>query len=222
MSTESVSFKNHSGETLAGRLITPLTGEIKAYALFAHCFTCTKNLGATRNIARSLAGAGIATLIFDFTGLGNSEGEFSDTNFSSNVDDLVAAAEHLAEHFEAPKLLVGHSLGGTAVLKAAARIESAVAVASIGSPADPAHVGQLITGKREEIEQQGVAEVSLGGRPFTIKRQFLEDIESQSALDAVAHFRKALLVMHAPLDETVGYQQCHRDIYRSKAPEEFR
>jgi len=149
MSTQIVNFKNHHGEVLAGRLIAPLTGEIRAYALFAHCFTCTKNLGATRNIARSLSEAGIATLIFDFTGLGNSEGDFSDTNFSSNVDDLVAAAEHMNEHFEAPKLLVGHSLGGTAVIKAAARISSAVAVASIGSPAEPAHVAQLMTCKQD-------------------------------------------------------------------------
>ncbi len=118
MSTQSVSFKNQSGETLAGRLITPLTGETKAYALFAHCFTCTKNLGATRNIARALAGAGIATLIFDFTGLGNSEGEFSDTNFSSNVDDLVAAAEHLAEHFEAPRCRDGVIITQQRILRA--------------------------------------------------------------------------------------------------------
>ncbi len=221
MSTQPVSFKNHKGETLAGRLITPLSGETKAYALFAHCFTCTKNLGATRNIARSLAGAGIATLIFDFTGLGNSEGDFSDTNFSSNVDDLVSAAEHLAEHYEAPKLLAGHSLGGTAVLKAASRINSAVAVASIGSPADPAHVAKLLNSKREEIDEQGVAEVSLGGRPFTIRKQFLDDIESQSALEAVSHFRKALLVMHAPLDETVEIGNATEIFAAAKHPKSF-
>ncbi len=221
MSTQTVRFENRSGETLAGRLITPLTGETKAYALFAHCFTCTQNLSATRNIARALAGAGIATLIFDFTGLGNSEGDFADTNFSSNVDDLVAAADYLAENFEAPRLLAGHSLGGTAVLKAAARIESAVAVASIGSPADPGHVGHLMTTKREEIEEQGVAEVSLGGRPFTIKKQFLDDIESQSVLEVVAGFRKALLVMHAPLDETVEISNATEIFTAAKHPKSF-
>ncbi|MEM7082829.1 MAG: bifunctional alpha/beta hydrolase/OsmC family protein [Pseudomonadota bacterium] len=221
MSTQTVSFTNRSGDTLAGRLITPITGETKAYALFAHCFTCTKNLAATRNIARALAEAGIATLIFDFTGLGNSEGEFADTNFSSNVDDLVAAADFLAAHFDAPRLLAGHSLGGTAVLKAAARIDSALAVASIGSPSEPAHVAKLMTSKRDEIQQHGVANVTLGGRPFTIKRQFLDDIEHQSALDAVAHLRKALLVMHAPLDDTVEISNA-TDIFKAaKHPKSF-
>ncbi|MFK8032010.1 MAG: alpha/beta fold hydrolase [Gammaproteobacteria bacterium] len=221
MSTQAVKFNNQDGETLSGRLVTPLTGETKAYALFAHCFTCTKNLAATRNIARSLANAGIATLIFDFTGLGNSKGDFADTNFSSNISDLVAAADFLTEHYEAPKLLAGHSLGGTAVLKAAALIDSAVAVASIGSPADPGHVSKLMTSKRKEIEEHGVANVSLGGRPFTIKRQFLEDIESQSALDAVASFRKALLVLHAPLDETVEVENATRIFTAAKHPKSF-
>lgn len=221
MSAIKVQFKNTSGEALSGRMIMPLTGQPRAYALFAHCFTCTKNLGATRNIARALAGEGIATLIFDFTGLGSSEGDFSDTNFSSNVEDLVAAADYLASEHQAPRILAGHSLGGTAALKAAALIPSVVAVASIGSPAEPAHVANLIKSKREDIERDGVAKVDLGGRPFAIKRQFLEDIESQSVLETVTHFKKALLVMHAPLDETVEIENATRIFSAAKHPKSF-
>ena len=221
MPDQSIEFTNQTGEKLAGRLIVPLEGEPKAYALFAHCFTCTKNLSATRNIARALAGEGIATFVFDFTGLGNSEGEFADSNFSSNVDDLIAAANFLSEHFEAPKIMAGHSLGGTAVLKAAAQIPSVIAVASIGAPANPAHITHLLTHKREEIEAAGEAEVPLGGRPFSIKRQFLEDIENHSVLEVVAHFRKALLVMHAPMDDIVEMTNATEIFVAAKHPKSF-
>ena len=221
MGTEQVNFQNHNGESLSGRLITPLNRDIRAYAIFAHCFTCTKNLAATRNIARAMSGAGIATLIFDFTGLGSSEGEFADTNFSSNVSDLVAAAEFLEQHYEAPRIIAGHSLGGTAALLAAAHIPSVVAVASIGSPAEPAHVAHLVTSKREEIEAEGEARVSLGGRPICIKKQFLEDIEQASVLETVASFRKALLVMHAPLDDTVEVENATRIFGAAKHPKSF-
>ena len=221
MSTEQLSFKNQVGQELSARLIRPLTGEVRAYALFAHCFTCTKNLAATRNIARALAGTGVATLIFDFTGLGGSGGEFADTNFSSNIGDLVAAADFLEQHFEAPKILAGHSLGGTAALMAATQIPSVVAVASIGSPADPVHVAHLVKSKRKEIEINGKAEVSLGGQAFFIKKQFLDDLEQHPVLDVVAHFKKALLVMHAPLDATVDIANATQIFTAAKHPKSF-
>lgn len=202
MPKEKVSFENNEGQSLAGFLDSP-PGPPVAYALFAHCFTCSKNLRAVGNIARALNDAGIAVLRFDFTGLGESEGEFSDTSFSSNIADLVSAAEYLGREHEAPSILVGHSLGGTAVLQAAFDIPSAVAVATIGAPADPAHVTALLGSSRDEIESRGEASVDLGGRPFRIKRQFLDDLRRHQMPEAVAGLRKSLLIMHAPLDDTV-------------------
>ncbi|NNF16974.1 MAG: OsmC family protein [Gammaproteobacteria bacterium] len=221
MHTQQVVFSNDLGEKLSGRLITPLLRDVRAYAIFAHCFTCTKNFTATRNIARAMAGAGIATLIFDFTGLGSSEGDFADSNFSSNVNDLLAAANFLEKHYAAPRIVAGHSLGGTAALLAASKIPSVVAVASIGSPAEPAHVKQLIASKKEEIESRGQAQVSLGGRPFFIKKQFLDDLAKTSVLDVVKDFRKALLVIHAPLDETVDIANATRIFAAAKHPKSF-
>jgi putative redox protein len=221
MPVSTVKFENRSGEALSGRLSLPDTRAPHAFALFAHCFTCTKNFTATRNIAAALADEGIATLVFDFTGLGSSEGEFADSNFSTNVEDLVAAADYLAETYEAPKLLVGHSLGGTAVLKAAAHIPSALAVATLGSPSHARHVEHLVADKAEDIERDGEAQVLLAGRPFSIKRQFLDDIRSQPVLDDVANLRKALLVMHAPLDDTVEMSNATDVFVRAKHPKSF-
>jgi len=215
-----VTFQNHSGETLAGILDLPV-GAPRAYALFAHCFTCSKNLLAATNISRALTDAGFAVLRFDFTGLGQSEGEFADTNFSSNVDDLVAAARFLEAEHEAPALLVGHSLGGTAVLQAAADIDSAVAVATIGSPADPAHVEHLLAPARDELEKEGFAEVQLGGRPFTIKRQFLDDIARHPLPESLGTLRKALMILHAPLDDTVELDNASRLYAAAKHPKSF-
>ncbi len=215
-----LTFKGAHGDTLAARLELP-QGEPKAYALFAHCFTCSKNLNAAVNISRALAEAGIAVLRFDFTGLGESEGDFADTNFSSNVDDLVAAAEFLEEHYDAPQLLVGHSLGGAAVLQAAHRVPSAKTVATLGAPSEPEHVTKLLESSREEIEREGVAEVSLAGRGFTIKKQFLDDLRTSHMRRVIHKLGKALLVLHSPIDNTVGVQNAADIFITTKHPKSF-
>lgn len=202
MQNKKVTFSNEDGHTLSGLMALP-EGAPRAHALFAHCFTCSKNLKAATNIARAMADSGIAVLRFDFTGLGQSAGDFADTNFSSNVSDLLAAARFLEANYGAPDILVGHSLGGTAVLQAAPNVPSAVAVATIGSPSDPDHVRHLFSGAEHTLRNQGVAEVNLGGRPFTMKRQFLDDLERHELPATVKSLRKALLIMHAPLDDVV-------------------
>lgn len=202
MPRQNVGFSNDRGETLAGILDTPTSAPL-AYALFAHCFTCSKNLKAASHLSRALTDAGIAVLRFDFTGLGQSEGEFADTSFSSNVSDLIAASRFLERDHQAPRILVGHSLGGTAVLQAADDIPSAVAVATIGSPASPVHVANMFAASRAELEARGEAEVQLGGRPFRVKSSFLDDLDNHPMPDSVASLRKALLLLHAPLDDVV-------------------
>jgi len=218
--SEKLSFTGADGQRLAARFEQP-RGRRHAVALFAHCFTCTKDIYAASRIAGGLAARGIAVLRFDFTGLGHSEGEFANTNFSSNVDDLVAAADHLREAYEAPKIVIGHSLGGAAVLAAAGRIPEAVAVATIGAPAEPAHVRHLFQEARPEIEARGEAEVRLAGRSFTIKKQFLEDIEATRLEAAIGGLRKALLVFHAPRDATVGIENAGRIFAAAKHPKSF-
>jgi putative redox protein len=220
MRKQSVKFQNSAGEQLAGILDLPLASP-RAFALFAHCFTCSKNLRAATNISRALTEAGFAVLRFDFTGLGQSEGEFADTNFSSNVDDLLAAARFLQDDYEAPSLLIGHSLGGTAVLQVARDIPSAVAVATIGSPADPGHVAHLFAGAQDRLEEEGIAEVRLGGRPFTIKRQFLDDLRKHNMPAAIGGLRKALLIMHAPLDDIVELDNASALFSAAKHPKSF-
>ena len=217
---EKLEFPNGRGDLLAARLDRP-QGQPKAYALFAHCFTCSKDVLAASRISTALAEQGIAVLRFDFTGLGGSEGDFANTNFSSNVDDLVAAAEHLKAHFQAPKILIGHSLGGAAVLRAAARVPDAAAVATIGAPCDPEHVARQLASQRAEIESRGEAEVSLGGRTFTITRQFLEDLAAHPMQEAIGKLRKALLVMHSPLDEVVGIDNATRIFVAARHPKSF-
>jgi alpha/beta superfamily hydrolase len=172
MRSEKVNFKNAQGEKLTARLELPAHQHPKAYALFAHCFTCNKNLTAVRNISRALTAQGFAVLRFDFTGLGESEGDFADTNFSSNVEDLVVAAQFLEAEYQAPALIIGHSLGGAAVLRAAGELPSVKAVATIAAPSDPAHVAHLMAGEEEEILGKGIATVQIGGRPFTVKNSF--------------------------------------------------
>lgn len=218
--SEKLSFTGASGETLAARLDRP-AGEARATALFAHCFTCSKDIFAAARIAGALAEAGIAVLRFDFTGLGHSEGEFANTNFSSNVADLVRAADVLREGGQAPSLLIGHSLGGAAVLAAAGQVPEATAVATIGAPADPAHVAHLFQEARPEIEARGEAEVLLAGRPFRIRKQFLEDIAGQNLEAAVGTLRRALLVFHAPRDETVGIENAGRIFAAARHPKSF-
>jgi putative redox protein len=215
-----VTFPNTRGETLAGILNMPASTPL-AYALFAHCFTCSKDIKAAANIARALNEEGIAVLRFDFTGLGDSEGAFADTNFSSNVADLLAAVDYLERQHEAPTLLVGHSLGGTAILQAAPQVPSAVAVATIGSPFDPAHVLHLFGGAADTLQERGEAEVNLGGRPFVMKRQFVEDLGNQSLQETVGSLRKALLVMHAPLDNIVEIDNASELFRAAKHPKSF-
>jgi putative redox protein len=220
MQNQKVSFENQQGQALSGLLDLP-TAEPFAYALLAHCFTCSKNLKAASNIARALNDSGIAVLRFDFTGLGQSEGEFSDTNFSSNVDDLLAAVGYLCREHEAPAILVGHSLGGTAVLQAAAQVESAVAVATIGSPSEPAHVARLFSGSEDNLRDRGEALVDLGGRPFLMKRQFLDDLENHDLRASIGSLRKALLIMHAPLDSVVEIDNASELFGAAKHPKSF-
>jgi putative redox protein len=190
-------------------------------ALFAHCFTCGADVRAAVGIARALAAQGFAVMTFDFTGLGESEGDFADTNFSTNVADLLAAARHLAEVHRAPDLLVGHSLGGTAVLAAAADVASCRAVATIGAPAEAAHVAHLLADGREEIESRGQAKVDIGGRPFFIKRQFLDDIARQSIGERLRGLRRALLVMHSPRDRIVSIDNAARIFEQALHPKSF-
>lgn len=219
MKTENVAFPGHSGETLAARLDSPDTPP-RAYALFAHCFTCTKDIFAAAQIARSLAETGVAVLRFDFTGLGHSDGEFANTNFSSNVGDLIAAADHLRANYAAPALLIGHSLGGAAVLAAAGDITECKAVVTIGAPDDPSHIAHLF-GDTSAIEADGEAEVSIGGRPFRVQKQFLDDISEQSLDDRIADLRKALLVMHGPFDQIVGIESAGAIFAAAKHPKSF-
>ena len=218
--SERLEFENHRGVTLAARLDRPV-GAPQAYALFAHCFTCTKDIFAAQRIAGALAERGIAVLRFDFTGLGHSGGEFANTNFSSNVDDLVAAADYLRATRKPPELLIGHSLGGAAVLAAAARVPEAVAVATIGAPADPGHLAHMFRDAADEIAVKGEAEVELGGRRFRVKQQFLDDIAAQKLEPAIAALRKALLLFHAPRDEIVGIDNAGRIFAAAKHPKSF-
>jgi len=218
--SEKLTFPGVDGQTLAARLDLP-AGKPRAFALFAHCFTCTKDIFAAARIAQALSEDGIAVLRFDFTGLGHSGGEFENTNFSSNVGDLVKAADFLRDAHEAPKILIGHSLGGAAILAAAAQVPEAVAVATIGAPADPAHVAHTFQSSRAEIEAKGEAEVLLAGRPFKIKKQFLDDIAEQKLTSAVAGLRKALIVFHAPHDQTVGVENAGRIFAAAKHPKSF-
>ncbi len=220
MQNKQITFENDDGQSLSGLMALPKTAP-RAYALFAHCFTCSKNLKAATNIARALTDSGIAVLRFDFTGLGQSDGDFADTNFSSNVSDLIAAVRFLAENYAAPQILVGHSLGGTAVLQAASRIPSAVAVATIASPSDPDHVLHLFAGEEQTLRDQGAADVNLGGRPFRMKRQFLDDLERHDLPASVKGLRKALLIMHAPLDDIVEIDNASMLFARAMHPKSF-
>lgn len=220
MRAEKITFQNSNGETLAGRLETP-SEPPTGVALFAHCFTCSKDIAAASRISRALSAEGIAVLRFDFTGLGNSDGDFANTNFSSNVDDLIAAADYLRREHEAPALLIGHSLGGAAVLAAADRIREARAVITIGAPSDPSHVSHLLEGSLEEIEREGAATVDLAGRKFRITRRFLDDIRSQSLHERIRKMNKALLVFHSPADRTVGIEHAREIFEAAMHPKSF-
>jgi uncharacterized OsmC-like protein/fermentation-respiration switch protein FrsA (DUF1100 family) len=220
MRTERLEFANLRGEKLAALMDLPL-GRPNAFALFAHCFTCGKDNLAAKRISERLAMSGIGVLRFDFTGLGTSEGEFANTHFSSNVDDLVAAADFLRKSRGIPAILIGHSLGGAAVLAAAHRIPDAVAVVTIAAPCDPAHVTGLFKEHIDKIRSQGEVEVSLAGRPFRIKREFLDDVTEQKITERLANLHKALLVFHSPTDDIVGIENASRIFTAAKHPKSF-
>jgi len=221
MASRKLEFEGAAGDTLVGRLDLPVDGRPRAYALFAHCFTCSKDLKAATNLGRALNEHRIGVFRFDFTGLGESEGDFADTDFSSNVADLVAAAEFMGEEMEAPQVLVGHSLGGAAVLQAASRIPSSRAVATVAAPSDPGHVKRNFGAKLDEIREKGRAEVTLAGRTFTITEQFLDDLEETRMEATVRDLDRALLIFHSPLDEIVGIDNAARIYQWAKHPKSF-
>src|SRR6056297_3900747 len=216
-----IKFTNHQGNSLIGNLELPPGGAWQATALFAHCFTCTRNIKAARNISRALADAGFAVLRFDFTGLGESEGDFADTSFSSNLDDLEAAAGWMTDKLAAPQLLVGHSLGGAAVLAVAERLDSVRAVATLGAPSSADHVLEQFGRDLETIETEGSAEVQLAGRPFRIRKDFVDDARSHSIEDRLGKLRRALLVLHSPVDRTVGVNNAQEIFAAALHPKSF-
>ena len=220
MPNERFQFTGSDGQQLAASLDLPVR-EPLAYALFAHCFTCGKDVLAAARIAAALAAKGIAVLRFDFTGLGSSEGDFANSTFSSNVADLVRAADHLRQTRQAPAILIGHSLGGAAILAAASQIPGAKAVVTIAAPADPAHVTGLFADRIEDIRKHGKVEVWLAGRPFHISSEFLDDIAEHNLMNHVTKLHKALLIMHAPTDDTVGIDNATRIFVAAKHPKSF-
>lgn len=218
---EQVWFEGSAGDRLAARLDLP-GSEAIAYALFAHCFTCSKEIPAATQITRGLVERGIGVLRFDFTGLGASEGDFANSNFSSNIEDLLRAAELLRHHHEAPKILVGHSLGGAAVLAAASRIPEAVAVVTIGAPFDPAQAASLLSLEALSVlEHADEVTVTIGGRSFPIRRQLLDDLNAQNLTEAIGALHRALLVFHAPSDELVDIDNARRIFDAAKHPKSF-
>ena len=217
---ERVTFPGSQGADLAARLDLP-AGPARAMALFAHCFTCSKDIAAASRIANALTDVGFGVLRFDFTGLGMSGGEFENTNFTSNTDDLVAAADWLRSEHRAPQLLVGHSLGGSAVLAVAADIPEVRAVATIGAPASPDHVTGVFASSLDEIESTGVAQVELAGRPFTIRQQFVDDLRNHVVTDRVRTMKRALMVMHSPIDNTVSIEHASEIFASARHPKSF-
>lgn len=216
-----LTFPGADGSLLSARLATPPDADVLACALFAHCFTCSKDLEAAVNISRALTQQGVAVLRFDFTGLGESEGDFADTTFSSNIDDLVAAAEYMGREVSAPAILLGHSLGGAAVIRAADRMPSVRAVSTIGAPFTPRHVKHLFADELETIEGEGETEVVLAGRSFTVKRQFIRDLDQHDMEDAIARLGRPLLIFHSPIDRTVGIDNAAKIYEAARHPKSF-
>lgn len=221
MKSRRIEFENRQGLRLSARLDLPADGKARAHALYAHCFTCNKDLTGAYHLSRTLTAAGVAVLRFDFTGLGQSEGAFADTGFSSNVADLEDAAAFMEETYQPPELLLGHSLGGAAVLMAASTIDSAKAVVTIGAPADPAHVLQHLADQRETLETEGEAHIVVAGRRFTLRRKFLDDLTGTRFSDALKRLDRPLLVLHAPMDETVGIDNAGKIFAATRHPKSF-
>ncbi|MGA2226039.1 MAG: bifunctional alpha/beta hydrolase/OsmC family protein [Syntrophobacteraceae bacterium] len=222
MQFQKLYFKNPDGKRLAARLDLPLDEKPTAFAIFAHCFTCTKNLNAVVNIDRALSMNGIAVLRFDFTGLGESEGDFSETNFSTNVADLIAASDFLKEAYEAPRLLIGHSLGGAAVIQAAEKIPSAEAVSTIAAPSQIHGLFPFIDGPRlEKLEKDGETAINISGRDFKIKKQFIEDLRQNRMEEAIRNLRRPLLIFHSPLDQVVSIDNAAKIFTAARHPKSF-
>lgn len=222
MKSSKITFTNAQGITLSGRMDMPLDQEPHNFAIFAHCFTCTKDFSAVRNVSKALANEGFGVLRFDFTGLGDSDGDFSDTNFSSNIEDLVHAAKFLETNFKAPSLLIGHSLGGAAAIFAAHEIPSIQALATIGAPSNPVHVKSQFGEQAAIIENEGEANVVLAGREFKFKKQFFDDLEEQSCQRAAAKlYGKAILILHSPQDATVSIKNAEEIYHAAKHPKSF-
>ncbi|MBL4707944.1 MAG: OsmC family protein [Flavobacteriales bacterium] len=221
MKSQKLNFNNKNGHSLSARIDFPVDQKPTAFAIFAHCFTCSKNLLAIKNISRGLNSKGIAVLLFDFTGLGESEGDFESTSFTSNINDLFAANDFLKEKFEAPKIMIGHSLGGAAALFAAAKLENIEAVVTIGAPFEPFHVTKLLTEGIDEIKKRGKATVNIGGRPFSISKEFLEDLEKQKPEEIAKALRKPLLILHSPQDTTVGIENAAKIYSAALHPKSF-
>ncbi len=220
MITKRVTFTGSDGNELSAKLDLP-DATPKAYAIFAHCFTCSKDINATTRIAKELAGQSIAVLRFDFSGLGAREGEFAATNFSSNIEDLLAAADYLRENYAAPQVIIGHSLGGAAAISAAAKIPEATAIVTIGAPADISHVTANFGDKIAEIQFEGEAEVKLAGREFSIRKQFLDDLKKTSVKERAKNLKKALLILHSPVDTTVGIANAQEIFIAARHPKSF-
>jgi alpha-beta hydrolase superfamily lysophospholipase len=221
MKFKQVRFYNAAGLQLSGRIDLPLEENFHTLVVFAHCFTCGKNANSAAYISRFMTQKGFGIFRFDFTGLGESQGDFSDTNFATNVQDLIYAAKFLTENYQSPKVLIGHSLGGSAVIQAATQLDSVKAVVTIGSPADPKHVLTHLSTSAPVIETKGEAMVDLGGRPFKIKRQFIEDLKQNRMDNALRNLNKALLVMHSPLDNIVGIDHAAMLFQKARHPKSF-
>lgn len=219
--SEKITFNNDSGHELAAFLELPADTKPYAYAIFAHVFTGNKSLTATRHIARGLTRNGIAVLRFDFTGLGESEGDFADTNFSSNVKDILAAADYLEDNYEAPKILIGHSLGGAAVIFASSQLDSIKAVATVGAPSDPEHVTHLLRDKVDDIISLGKAKVNIGGREFMIKKQFLDDLQNKDMFEILKELKKPIMVLHSPQDTVVEIDNAAQIYHAAFHPKSF-
>ena len=218
--SEKITFTNASGTELDGVLEQP-DGSIAGYALYAHCFTCSKEIAAAVRVSRALAEKNIATLRFDFSGIGRSGGAFGDTTFTSDIGDIIAAAAYLRSHYQAPDLLIGHSLGGAAILGAAGDVPEAKAVATIAAPSEPAHVQHLFENEIDRILAQGKAAVDLGGRKMEISQAFVEDVRGFDLKSKVAAMKKALLILHSPTDQTVGIENAKAIFDAAKHPKSF-
>ncbi len=221
MKSEHISFINSQGLQLDARLDRPETPKVRAWAIFAHCFTCNKNFKAAAYVSQALTEHGLGVMRFDFTGLGQSQGAFEETNFSSNVTDILSAVQYLRQSGQAPQLLVGHSLGGTAALYAAGQVASVSAVVTIGSPAEPRHLMRHLDGAKKEIAKEGKAQIMVDGRPFTVKKQFVQDLKQASLAERIGRLNKALLVLHAPQDGTVGIENAAAIFKAARHPKSF-